>query len=380
MREADLIKEQLSELDDYLTYIKRRKATGTIKLYESNIRNAIEIIRKPFPEWTNVDLSKFLDVSEARYRERKLAAFEKKKEEGYIDPDATITVKYSDRTNQTKICAIHSFFNHLKRIKKGFFTMVDFKDEDLIFRYERDFISEKRVSKDVLFEFIGLFENVKYKTMLTTCYVQLLRISEAIVLTLGDLDFEKNTMAVYSVKTNKKRNIPLDAGLKPILFDYILERFFDIDVSKVREYFDGKDEGSLSEKEKMVRDTIYSRDYSIFMSGTYSLKKIHHQVLFPTRSGKPYEKHCRTIHRKLANMNRKHDFTRKHNLKRRITTHFFRGNGATERNIAGMPIERLRLMIGHSRLETTKLYCMPDMKIVNDDIQKTSFIREGYIQ
>ncbi len=76
------------------------------------------------------------------------------------------------------------------------------------------------LSPEEVLQFLGCVGRTKHHAILTTCYAAGLRISEAICLTLGDIDSERMVIRVEQGKGQKDRYVMLSAKLLAILRDW----------------------------------------------------------------------------------------------------------------------------------------------------------------
>jgi len=369
----DAAKENLKILKVFLEDLKADKAPGTIAEYRYILTNAMYIVQKPFNDWLKTDITvTLLPESERRFNEKRRFRFEEMQKGGLINSSVQFIHKpFSEDWKQLIVIALHVFFTFLEEMK--YIISIPITFNKFHFKIDKDFKRTKRLTKNGILEFISTVKSEKLRVMLFCMYGQTLRISEAIRLQIQDVNFENNTLHVFSVKTTQHRTIPLDADVRDSLFDYILEYFFQVDVKKIHRVYTKISKKKLRDEDRILFDLIYNHDVQIFLSDKFSLSKFNDRVLFPNRSGKPY-KNTRTIHAQIMNANEEFKVYLKYNLKRRITSHFMRGNGATEWNANGMPIEVLRVFMGHKSLETTKGYAQQDEEKLIKFVKSSSFL------
>ncbi len=87
----------------------------------------------------------------------------------------------------------------------------DFKVMKMEVKSEKDKLTHKDlITEKELEKLISKTTDIKYKTIITFLYESACRPEEALKLRWSDMDFNKNVIYLYSIKTGKKRAVPLN--------------------------------------------------------------------------------------------------------------------------------------------------------------------------
>lgn len=360
---SQIVKNHLEFLELFIADISSRGMTErTIKTYRSVIKNAMLIIGdKPLPEWSDIDFTRFLSKTEELFNQRRKAAYTRD-----YQAESYVYKKFSARTKVLKKNALRSFIN---------FCM----DENLIttsalkFRKIRERISGRfmnRVELDEMLDFISKIKKKRHQMMFTFQYGTMLRIHELVKVKFSEIDFVDWMLKVKG-KGGKDRKVYFDEDTYGVIYDYICEFFFRLPIEKIRAYFDSGLKIRIPETLKPLYEMVYNRDPTIFKTDRFSIKKLvldlGDEFVFRGNGNKPY-KGVSSLHRILDGVNRENKFSKK------ITSHFFRGNGACERNERGAQVEELQLTMGHSSPNTTMNYLDPDKQRLQARARETAFL------
>lgn len=349
-------------LDSFLIDLTgRNMSENTVSTYKSHLMKMITLIDKPLEDWTGVDFNKYLIDSEKEFNEQRKAAFEHE-----FQTEKYIYKRYSPRTKMLKANALRSFIN---------FCL----DENLITRSEMKFRKIKepiehrfknRVELNEILAFIKSMKSKRHQMMFLFQFGMMLRISELIKVRFQDIKWNEGILIVKG-KGNKTRSVPFDSTTKAILYDYICEYHFRIPVHKVNEYFQLKGRFRIPESAKPLYEMVRDKDPKLFTIGRFNIdshvSKLGDDFVFRARGNKPY-RGTAGLHGVLDLANKEGNFSKK------ITSHFFRGNGATIRSDNGAELAVLQMWLGHSSPSTTMIYVDISKKRLISSATETQFL------
>ena len=193
-------------------------------------------------------------------------------------------------------------------------------------KVEKFVLSEDQIEK-ILSEIENTEKGLRNKTLLTLLYESACRITELLTLKLNNVFIEQSPYIKILGKGKKERVIPISDKMKELLQDYI----------------------------KHFHST-YDNDALLFYSNYSGIKK---------------EINTRTVElmlKKYADKAREKDPS----IPKDIYPHAFRRSRATNLYNNGMDFTSVSTFMGHSQLETTKIYCKPSVDKMRQEINKAS--------
>jgi len=399
--DAASIKQGTDALEKWMTYLEMQKyAPGTMDMYRSVILNAIMIIKKPLEDWVNSDVTAFLKQTEKEFNNRRKV----EAESNFQGANFTYQ-EYKTRTKLMKTNAIRSFMRFLQEDRI-------IKECGIKFHKNRDPVDTRfknRVPHDIIEKWFAQLPRKKSYIILYFQLLQGLRISEVLKMRFGWIDWIKKDGAYWLNvigKRNKKRTIPIDKIAFEILYDYIMEYVFKINVRQI----DAKIEkqAPLSATEQKLYTLIHDHDPILFIeTEQFSLKDLQIENVFKSgkvRSGltdagsnviktktykeltkdldprvafkmlAPYKTPC-FFHQTLQRLNEQLNIPAQNNG-RRYTTHANRGNCLTFHSEMGMPLAGLVDLAGHSDPKTTMNYIASNQEKLQQEFEQSSFIQK----
>jgi integrase/recombinase XerD len=156
------------------------------------------------------------------------------------------------------------------------------------------------VSREEVMRLLGAVRSIRHRTILTICYAEGLRISEARALRIRDIDSKRMVIHVHMGKGRKDRIVPLSESLLALL----------------RQYW------------RQARPTDY--------------------LFFCKRTNRPVTSHAVSVACKNARI--------KAGITRKVTAHTLRHCFATHLLEGGVDVRLIQRLLGHSMLETTAGY------------------------
>jgi len=172
--------------------------------------------------------------------------------------------------------------------------------------------------------------NYEEKAILSLAYGCGLRVSELVTCNMSDIRFREKIIVVPKGKGNKRRVVPLSSGV----------------ITDLSNYF-------FKERSKHTKGRDYKKNETAFM--------LH------SRGGRmkyyTYNKRLKQIIIRTANQGIEQKQISIHNLRHSIATHLLE---------QGIPVEQVRVFLGHSQLETTQVYTHINRK------QLQNLKREGW--
>lgn len=203
---------------------------------------------------------------------------------------------YKASSRKRKLASLKSFFKFCS--KKQYCTNVAADLNPIKQKHvERTYLSENEVN-----QIVDAIEHPIIKAVIQTLYFTGLRISEALNLTLDDVNFDKNFIHVVNGKGGKDRIIPLNQKLKILLQDY----------------------------QDNVRPDVQTNLFFCTKSSEGLNRNYVNKVLRAT--------------------------LRKINWDRKITAHTFRHSFASNLIKKEVSIVKIQKLLGHTSLETTAVY------------------------
>ncbi len=170
-------------------------------------------------------------------------------------------------------------------------------------------------------------ETARERAILSLAYGCGLRVGELVNCNIEDIRLREKIIIVPKGKGNKRRVVPLSNGVVKDLADY---------------YY--------NERETLTKGRDYNPKESAFM--------LH------SRGGRmqkgTYNKHLKILVERTENQAIKEKQITIHNLRHSIATHLLE---------QGIPVEQVRLFLGHSQLETTQIYTHISRKQIENLMQ-----------
>lgn len=409
-RSDPVIREGLAALDLFKTQLQMDHfSDGTIDMYFSVIYNAIRVINKPLKEWHNTDITIFLKTTEKEFNERRKAMLEANfqgKEFKYKP--------YATRTKLMKTNSLRAFIRFC--LDERIIPTAEVK-----FRQNRDPIENKfttRVDKDKILEWLLQMPKKRHSIPLVFQLLQAMRISEVVNMKFNWIDFQQKSGCYWLEiigKRKKKRTIPIDPLAFELLYDYIMEYVFKIDVKRIHNIFKQKTEHKLGKDELKLYSLIQSHDPVLFLTTEkFSLKPIERENVFKTSfcrkdvlvskegiiTQSPGQRMARAalreaqrkldpreafkllapfkspnyFHKALSRINYKLDIPSQ--IGKKYTSHANRGNCLTFHWEEGMDIVQLAELAGHSSINTTRGYLGNTPEHLKDEFDKTRFLKK----
>lgn len=170
-------------------------------------------------------------------------------------------------------------------------------------------------------------ETARERAILSLAYGCGLRVGELVNCNIEDIRLREKIIIIPKGKGNKRRVVPLSNGVVKDLADY---------------YY--------NERETLTKGRDYNPKESAFM--------LH------SRGGRmqkgTYNKHLKILVERTENQAIKEKQITIHNLRHSIATHLLE---------QGIPVEQVRLFLGHSQLETTQIYTHISRKQIENLMQ-----------
>lgn len=157
-------------------------------------------------------------------------------------------------------------------------------------------------------------ETAQERAILSLAYGCGLRVGELVNCNIEDIRLREKIIIIPKGKGNKRRVVPLSNGVVKDLADY---------------YY--------NERENLTKGRDYSPKESAFMLHSRGGRMQKHT----------YNKYLKIIIERTQNQEIKDKQITIHNLRHSIATHLLE---------QGIPVEQVRLFLGHSQLETTQIY------------------------
>ncbi len=184
----------------------------------------------------------------------------------------------------------------------------------LKFPYPRETEERTVLDQEEIKQLYKVSETAQEKAILSLAYGCGLRVGELISCDIEDIRLREKIVIVPKGKGNKRRVVPISSGVVKDLADY---------------YY--------NERELLTK----GRDY----------KPTERAFMLHSRGGRmrnyTYNEHLRKIIERTQNQAIKDKEISIHNLRHSIATHLLE---------QGIPVEQVRMFLGHSQLETTQIY------------------------
>lgn len=193
-------------------------------------------------------------------------------------------------------------------------------------------------------EISTLFSNIKPKLLLPfqLMYGSGLRLSEALQLRFGDIDYEYGALRIWQSKGGKNRTVTLAPELQPELQNQqrLIEHYFEKDIQN--SHFSG-----------VWLPRALAKKYP------KANKELHWQFLFPsshlsldpaTKALRRHHLHRTTLGKEIKQASLRSGF------KKNVTCHTLRHSFATHLLSSGADIRTVQSQLGHSDVKTTEIY------------------------
>ncbi len=178
----------------------------------------------------------------------------------------------------------------------------------------------------------GLCETAQERAILSLAYGCGLRVGELVQCNIEDIRLKEKILIVPQGKGNKRRVVPMSSGVVKDLADY---------------YY--------NEREGLTKGRDYNPNES---AGRHSAFMLH------SRGGRmqkgTYNKHLKILIDRTGNETIKEKNITIHSLRHSIATHLLE---------QGIPVEQVRMFLGHSQLETTQVYTHISRKQLENLVQ-----------
>ncbi len=192
----------------------------------------------------------------------------------------------------------------------------------LKFPYPKTSDERNVVSQDEIKQLYEVTQTAQEKAILSLAYGCGLRVSELVSCNIEDIKLREKIIIIPKGKGNKRRVVPLSNGVVKDLSNY---------------YY--------NEREALTT----GRDYGRFSSP--SGKSDGAAFMLHSRGGRmqkdTYNKHLKALIERTKNEALQEKQITIHNLRHSIATHLLE---------KGIPVEQVRMFLGHSQLETTQIY------------------------
>jgi len=176
-------------------------------------------------------------------------------------------------------------------------------------REERTVLDQEEIKK-----LYKASETAQERAILSLAYGCGLRVGELVNCNIEDIRLREKIIIIPKGKGNKRRVVPLSNGVVKDLADY---------------YY--------NERENLTKGRDYNQKESAFMLHSRGGRMRKHT----------YNKYLKIIIKRTQNQDIKDKQITIHNLRHSIATHLLE---------QGIPVEQVRLFLGHSQLETTQIY------------------------
>lgn len=166
-------------------------------------------------------------------------------------------------------------------------------------------------------------ETAQERAILSLAYGCGLRVSELVNCNIEDIKLREKIIIIPQGKGNKRRVVPMSGGVVKDLSNY---------------YY--------NEREALTKGRDYSRAFSSPSGRSGGVAFMLHSRGGRMQKG-TYNSHLKTLIERTQNDELKEKQITIHNLRHSIATHLLE---------QGIPVEQVRIFLGHSQLETTQLY------------------------
>jgi integrase/recombinase XerD len=197
----------------------------------------------------------------------------------------------------------------------------------LKFHYPRETAERTVLDQEEIKQLYKATETAQERAILSLAYGCGLRVGELVNCNIEDIRIREKILIVPKGKGNKRRVVPMSSGVAKDLADY---------------YY--------NERENLTKGRDYKPTESAFM--------LH------SRGGRmqkgTYNKHLKILIDRTGNETIKEKQISIHNLRHSIATHLLE---------QGIPVEQVRMFLGHSQLETTQIYTHISRKQIQNLMQ-----------
>jgi len=184
----------------------------------------------------------------------------------------------------------------------------------LKFHYPRETAERTILDQEEIKQLYKVVETAQEKAILSMAYGCGLRVGELVSCNIEDIRLREKILIVPKGKGNKRRVVPISSGVVKDLADY---------------YY--------NEREPLTKGRDYKPTESAFMLHSRGGRMRKHT----------YNKYLKRIINRTENQAIKEKQITIHNLRHSIATHLLE---------QGIPVEQVRMFLGHSQLETTQIY------------------------
>lgn len=184
----------------------------------------------------------------------------------------------------------------------------------LKFHYPRETAERTILDQEEIKQLYKVAETAQEKAILSLAYGCGLRVGELTSCNIEDIRLREKILIVPKGKGNKRRVVPISSGVVKDLADYYYK-----------------------EREPLTKGRDYKPTESAFMLHSRGGRMRKHT----------YNKYLKRIINRTENQEIKEKQITIHNLRHSIATHLLE---------QGIPVEQVRMFLGHSQLETTQIY------------------------
>jgi integrase/recombinase XerD len=197
----------------------------------------------------------------------------------------------------------------------------------LKFHYPRETAERTILDQEEIKQLYKVVETAQEKAILSLAYGCGLRVGELTSCNIEDIRLREKILIVPKGKGNKRRVVPISSGVVKDLSDYYYK-----------------------EREALTKGRDYKPTESAFMLHSRGGRMRKHT----------YNKHLKILIERTQNQAIKDKQITIHNLRHSIATHLLE---------QGIPVEQVRLFLGHSQLETTQIYTHISRKQIENLMQ-----------
>jgi integron integrase len=230
--------------------------------------------------------------------------------------------QYSPQTQRIALNALVFFFRHVLTVDTSSLPGIRFSKQPTKLP---EVLSKEEILK--IFAQCSPADSLMFKLLYGTG----MRSGEMHMLRVGDLNFDQKTISINQAKGNKNRFVPLPDSLVGALRKKIIKK--------------GEGYSSLPNrlnKKQPMAHTLLKYQYLFPSTKLHYDDQIQKKVVFYQSPN--------TLSKRLK------DIVDRLQINRRITLHTFRHSFATHCLDGGMDIRTLQELLGHSNIETTRIY------------------------
>jgi integrase/recombinase XerD len=231
-------------------------------------------------------------------------------------PNKTVGGILSQKTTHSHMRIVRDFFIMLQKSEQHRQIKLKINPcSTLKFPYPKDDDTKRTIlEQGEIKQLYKATETAQERAILSMSYGCGLRASELVNCNITDIRLREKILIVSKGKGNKRRVIPMSSGVIKDLSDY---------------YY--------NEREELTKGRKYKSGDSAFM-----LNQLGSRMQKWT-----FNSHLKTIIERTKNQEI---------IEKEITTHNLRHSIATHLLEQGIPVEQVRMFLGHSQLETTQIY------------------------